>query len=59
MNREKRCELYFNDEMLGAYNDYVGAADDVYMKATGSTDSALFKIDDIPTDIGEWEHRSS
>jgi hypothetical protein len=55
INREGRWELWFQDDVLGAYSNQVAPADDVYTQTTGSSEWDLFKIDDIPTDISEWE----
>jgi sarcosine oxidase delta subunit len=52
-----KWELWFGDGMYGDFDNTIGAADNVYLHATGcyEWDKLDCKIDDVPTDIYEWE----
>jgi len=52
-----RYALCFANVVLGYYHSAVAAADDVYTHTTGHYDwDALdCQIDNVPTDVHEWE----
>lgn len=52
-----RYALCFSDDVLGYYNSAISAADDVYTHTTGHDkwDSLDCQVNDVPTDIYEWE----
>ena len=52
-------ELWMNDGMYGDFPSTIGAADNVYVHATGcfEWDDLDGTIDDVPTDIYEWERK--
>ncbi|WP_338754237.1 hypothetical protein [Bacillus sp. FJAT-52991] len=55
--RVGKYALVINDVIYGHYPNTLSAADDVYMHVTGcyEWDSLDGTIEDVPTDIYEWE----
>ena len=50
-----KWNLELNDEGYGYYNSPVAAADDVYCQCIGYYEWDNLDIDDVPTDIHEWQ----
>lgn len=50
-----RWALWLEDDVSGYYQSPVAAADDVYTQTTGFSEWDRLKLDDIPTDLSEWE----
>lgn len=52
-----RFALLFDHDALGFYESPIAAADDVYTHTTGldEWDSLDCQIDNVPTDIFEWQ----
>lgn len=47
-------QLWLDDELLGSYQHPEAAADDVYCKATGSSEWDCSNEEE-PTDLSDWE----
>ena len=56
-----KWELWMNDDVYGDFDTTIGAADNVYLHATGfyDWDKLDGDYDDVPTDIYEWERRKN
>lgn len=58
-NSSERYSLEIDGTVYGFYHSPIAAADDVYTHSTGcdSWDLLDGNIQDVPTDLYEWEHR--
>ena len=55
----EKWQLFYDNETFGNFDTTIGAADNVYLHATGcyEWDKLDGKFDNVPTDIYEWERK--